>query len=142
MDGDLILTDSWRRPKDGSAPARLWKCYEDVRTWIAAQNVDIVCVEFLSVERNAQTTRIVSHYQCACTLAAKSLGLVVVEAQVRTARRVVFGVGNGGRAKKEIFEMARKRFPDHSFGRFELDGGDKVDAAVLALAAPTLAERS
>lgn len=99
----------------------------------------MACIEFLSVERNAQTTRVVSHYQGASSIACKYQGLMVIEARVTSARKEV--LGNGALAKDKVFTEIRKRYPDHDFGRFDNGGSDKTDALVLALAASALAER-
>ena len=141
VDGrDLVRTDVWKRPARGSAPERLFECYVWLTAWLIVWKPDIVSIEFLSVERGAKTTRVISHYQAAGSLAAKSVGIPVIEGQVRQARALV--LGNGGMPKEEAFAAIKVMFPKHRFGQFEQGGGDKADAVVMALAGPALAERS
>lgn len=143
MDGEeLLLTDAWRRPESGSAPERLAHYYSWLTFWLQVNGPEMASIEFLSVERNAQTTRVVSHYQAVSALACKRQGLVVVEGRVSSARKIALGKGN--LAKKDAFDLVRQKFPDHDFGRWTKTGtpaGDKADAVVMALAARTLAEQ-
>lgn len=132
------MVDAWDRPKTGSAPARLDEYFTWLMQWISINKADLACVEFLSVERNAQTTRIVSHYQAASVIACKRKGLIVVEARVTSARKAV--LGNGALAKQEVFHQIRKMYPSIPLGRFDHGGGDRADALVLALAGPSIAE--
>lgn len=136
--GKLLLTDAWKRPKRGSAPERLFDCFSYMVSWIMVHRPDMAAIEFLSVERNAKTTRIVSHYQCAVTLACKQMGLIVIEGRVSSARAIA--LGNGGMSKVDAYEAIRKMFPDHDFGRDDARF-DRADATVLAVAGPALAER-
>lgn len=138
-DGRLLRTDAWKRPKKGSAPERLLDCFVYMVAWIIVNRPDMAAIEFLSVERNAKTTRVVSHYQATCTLACKQQGLIVIEGRVSSARAIA--LGNGGLSKENAYEEVRKRFPDHNFGRDDARM-DRTDATVLAMAGPALAERS
>lgn len=137
-DGEPVLIDAWDRPKNGSAPARVTEYFLWLRTWVAMNKPDMACIEFLSVERNAQTTRVVSHYQCASVLACKLKGLVVIEARVTSARKAV--LGDGSLSKDKVFAEMKRRYPQLDFGRFDRGGGDRADALVLALAGPAIAE--
>ena len=139
VDDEPTMLDAWERPKIGSAPARLTEYFVWLRTWLALNKPDMACVEFLSVERNAQTTRIIAHYQAASVIACKLKGLVVVEARVTSARKAV--LGDGSLAKPKVFELMKKRYPHLEFGRFDRGGGDRADALVLALAGPAIAEQ-
>lgn len=139
LDGDaLVLTDAWKRPKSGSSPERLKLYFDWLTFWLLVNKPDVAAIEFLSVERNAQTTRVVSHYQAASAIACKRQGLIVVEGRVSSARKIA--LGNGGLAKKDAFIAVKGLFPDHDFGHFDKGGSDKADAVVMALAASTLAE--
>jgi Holliday junction resolvasome RuvABC endonuclease subunit len=141
VDGtDLVQTDVWRRPTRGTAPERLFACYSWLIAWLLLWTPDIVSIEFLSVERGAKTTRVISHYQAAGSLAAKAVGLPVIEGRVGQARAQV--LGNGGLSKEDAFAAVREMFPRHRFGAFDKGGGDRSDAVVMALAGPSLAERS
>lgn len=138
IDGEPTMVDSWHRPKNGSAPARLVDYFNWLKIWLSLNKPDMACVEFLSVERNAQSTRVVSHYQAVSVLACKMKGLVVVEARVTSARKAV--VDNGAMPKDKVFELMKKRYPKLEFGRFDKGGADRSDALVLALAGPSIAE--
>jgi Holliday junction resolvasome RuvABC endonuclease subunit len=138
--GELVSTDAWHRPKTGSAPERLLFFFEWLSGWVIRNRPDLAAIEFLSVERNAQATRIVAQYQAAAAIACKRNGLIVVEGRVTSARKIA--LGNGSLAKKDAFLMIRKMYPDHDFGRFDGGGADKADALVMALAGPALAESS
>lgn len=137
-DGQLLRTDAWKRPKKGSAPDRLLDCFTYMVSWIMVYRPDMAAIESLSVERNAKTTRVVSHYQSCCTLACKYMGLIVIEGRVSSARAIA--LGNGGLSKEKAHEEVRKRFPDHDFGRDDARM-DRTDATVLAMAGPALAEK-
>jgi Holliday junction resolvasome RuvABC endonuclease subunit len=137
-DNELLLTDTWKRPTNGSAPERLSIFYDWLHSWLRRQHPQLACVEFLSVERNAQSTSVVAHYQAISTLAAKRCGLIVIEARVTSARKAV--LGDGSLSKRDVFDTMRRRYPDHDFGRFDQGGADKTDALCLALAAASLAE--
>lgn len=138
-DGRLLRTDAWKRPKRGSAPERLLDCYLWMVAWILVYRPDMAVIEFLSVERNAKTTRVVSHYQAACTLACKATGLIVIEARVSSARAAA--LGNGSLSKEDAFKLIREMFPDHDFGRDDARF-DRADATVLGVAGPRVAERA
>lgn len=138
VDGEPTMLAAWDRPKNGSSAARLTEYFVWLRGWVSMNKPDLACVEFLSVERNAQTTRVVSHYQAASVIACKLKGVVVVEARVSSARKAV--LGDGSLAKEVVFEKMRIRYPALEFGRFAHGGGDRADALVLALAGPAIAE--
>jgi Holliday junction resolvasome RuvABC endonuclease subunit len=137
-DGEPVLLATWERPKNGSAPARLTEYFVWLRQWICMNKPDMACVEFLSVERNAATTRVISHYQAASVLACKLKGVLVIEARTTSARKAV--LGDGSLSKEAVFELMRKRYPQLEFGRFKHGGGDRSDALLLALAGPSIAE--
>lgn len=98
----------------------------------------MACVEFLSVERNAQTTRKVSHFQAISVLACKQAHLVVIEGRVSSARAEA--LGRGDIKKEDAHEQVKKMFPQHKFKAVNRGGMDETDAVVLALAGPGLAE--
>lgn len=132
------MVATWDRPKNGSAPQRLDDYFTWLMSWLTFNKPDLACIEFLSVERNAQTTRVVSHYQAASVIACKRKGLVVVEARATSARKAV--LGNGALSKQAAFDIIKKRYPEILLGRFDKGGGDKSDALILALAGPAIAE--
>jgi crossover junction endodeoxyribonuclease RuvC len=142
-DEDLIETYTWGPEKNRGAAWNLAQFY--ARTHRAAvrfkieQGVNIAVIEFLTVSRNAKTTRVLSHYQAAAVIACKQAHMTVVEAGVRTARRLV--LGNGGLAKEDAFAAVKKRYPDHKFKPKTRGGMDEADAVVLALAAEGLIEK-
>ena len=134
----LISTKAWVKPKF-SAPERLVDYHKWLDSVVKLWNPDVACIEFLSVERNAQSTRVVAFYQAISALVCKQNNLTVVEGRVRSARKIVFG--NGALSKKECFELVKKKYPDHIFGRFDASGADETDATVLALAWSGLVEK-
>lgn len=134
----LILTATWKRPSAGSAPQRLFEFEEWLYGWLRGTMPDLAAVEFLSVERNAQSTRVVSHYQAASVIACKRVGLVVVEGRVSTARKMT--LGSGSLSKRDAYDRVRAMFPGHGFSHFDRGGGDETDATVMSLAARQLAE--
>ena len=96
-------------------------------------------IEMLSVERNANAAKAVAYYQAISALACKNKDLVVVESRVTTARRIV--LGNGSMSKEDAWEVMRKRYPG-KFSPKTRGGLDEMDALVMALAGPDVAERS
>jgi Holliday junction resolvasome RuvABC endonuclease subunit len=139
-DGILLEIDAWHRPKNGSAPERLLAYQEWFTAWTMVRHPHIACIEFLSVERNAQTTRVISHYQAVSAVVCKKQGMLIVEARVTSARKAA--LGDGSLSKEKAFALIKQRFPEYDFGRIDKGGGDKSDAVVLALAATSLAESS
>ncbi len=144
MDGEELLeTYVWGPDKPRGAAWNLSQFY--ARTHRAAvrfkieQGVHVAVIEFLTVSRNAKTTRVLSHYQAASVIACKQASMTVVEAGVKTARRLV--LGNGSVAKEEAYATIRKRYPDHKFKPKTRGGYDEADAVVLALAGEGLIER-
>jgi Holliday junction resolvasome RuvABC endonuclease subunit len=138
-DQKLLLTDAWYKPKSGSAPDRLVDYFLWLQNWLAANTPDVVVIEFLSVIRNAEATRVISHYQAISALACKLRGLLVIEARVTSARKAALGRGN--LSKEESYKMIKARFPQEDWGRINNGGADRADATVLALAGLELTER-
>lgn len=139
VDNDVpVKLAAWKRPPIGSAPARLDGYFSWLEGWLQIHTPDLACIEFLSVERNAQTTRVVAMYQGISALACKRSGCIVVEARATSARKIV--LGDGSLAKREVFDQIKKRYPELSFDRFDKTGGDQADALILALAAKDIAE--
>ena len=136
--GQLIEANHWEKNKKLSAIGNLHDAYAWTRQACLDFNADMAVVEYLSMTRNAKTTRVVSHFQAAQALAAKHEGLVVIEARVSSARSVV--LGNGGLSKDDAWDIMRKRYPN-MFARKTTGGLDEMDASVLALAGEVLAER-
>lgn len=130
-------TWTWHKNKSKSSPWNLADYYEWL-THICAFDIDMACVEFLSVERNAQTTRKVSHYQAVSALACKQNGLMVIEARVSSARKEA--LGRGDLPKEAAWQAVKKLYPDWEFQRADRGGYDEADAVVLALAGPGIAE--
>lgn len=148
VDGDKfyesrILTHGiWKKNDKASDPENLSQ-YKD---WLVGELTlgdgrpiaDFACIEFLSITRNAQTTRKVSHYQAASVLACKEARMMVIEARVSSARATA--IGKSG-SKDEAWEAIKKMFPDYQFPRKTSGGTDVTDSVVLALAGRNLAER-
>lgn len=135
----LLLTDAWHKPKSGSVPDRLLDCFIWLQNWLAANEPDVAVIEFLSVVRNAEATRVISHYQAISALACKMRGILVIEARVTSARKAALGKGN--MSKEESYKKIKAMFPFEDWGRINNGGADRSDATVLALAGLELAER-
>lgn len=138
-DKSLLLTDAWHKPKTGSAPDRLVNYFLWIQNWLAVNEPDIVAIEFLSVVRNAEATRIISHYQAISALACKLRGILVIEARVTSARKAA--LGRGDMSKEESYKKIKEMYPLEEWGRINNGGADRADATVLALAALEIAER-
>lgn len=138
-DKRLLLTDAWFKPKTGSAPDRLVNYFLWLQNWLAVNEPDVTVIEFLSVVRNAEATRVISHYQAISALACKLRGCMVIEARVTSARKVALGRGN--LSKEESYKMIKSIFTNEDWGRINNSGADRSDATVLALAGLQLAER-
>lgn len=139
IDGKLEDTWIWEKNKAKSGPWNIHNYFISLQHYIIEVKPDMACVEFLSVERNAQTTRKVSHFQAASVLACKVREVMVIEARVSSARKEA--LGRGDMNKDDAFQAMKKMYPSHKFKRKDKGGYDEADAAVLALAAPGLAER-
>ena len=137
-DERLLATWTWKKDKTRSGVWNLADYFKWIDRLISTQGPHMVCVEFLSVERNAQTTRKVSHFQAASALAAKLRGKMTIEGRVSSARKEA--LGDGSMSKDAAWVAVRERFPDHDFQRADLGGYDEADATVLALAATGIAE--
>lgn len=141
VDGNLLArADVWKRPSSGSAPARLLYYFDWLTGWLLLHQPHAAVIEFLSVERNAKTTRILSHYQGVTAVVCKRHGCVVIESRAVSVRKIVCGKGN--LKKDEVYEQIVGRFPEFEFLPFDSGGGDQTDATVLALAGPSLLEQS
>lgn len=136
---DIIKTDCWYKPEGGSSSDRLVDYFIWLQSWLSANEPDIAVIEYLSVVRNAEATRVISHYQAISALVCKLRGLMVIEARVTSARKAALGKGN--LSKKDSFALIKKRFPEHDWGRIDNGGGDRTDATVLALAGIEIAEK-
>jgi Holliday junction resolvasome RuvABC endonuclease subunit len=143
---EQIDTMIWTPEKHQSAPQRLVNYFDWLRNEALVERTrhylvpraQMGCVEFLSVTRNAATTRVVSHYQAASVLALKKLGITTIEARVSSARATALGRSG---SKEEAWDAVKRLYPDHVFHRKTKGGMDETDAVVLALAGPTLAEK-
>jgi Holliday junction resolvasome RuvABC endonuclease subunit len=135
----LISTDAWHKPKNKSSPECLVDYFTWLQNWIFANEPDICVVEFLSVTRNAEAVRVISHYQALSVLVCKLRNKMVIEARVSSARKATLGKGN--LSKQESYNIIKKRFPQEDWGRIDNGGADRADALILALAGLKLAER-
>lgn len=138
VDDHLDSSAVWVRDKKGTAPQGLHDYFLWLTAWLLVHTPDIVVVEFLSVERNAEAVRKISHYQAVSVLACKLRGITVIEARVTSARKHTLGRGNI--SKEDAWKEIKRLHPTHDFTRADRGGYDEMDAAVLALAGPKLAE--
>lgn len=140
IDGNKILsTDNWKKNNTKSDVWNLWDYYEWQVFQIKSAKPDMAAIEFLSVSRNMNSVRVVSHYQAAAALACKANNLMVIEARVSSARKEALGRGN--MSKDEAWEAVKKMFPNHKFSAKTRGGTDEADALVIAIAAPGIAEK-
>lgn len=134
----LLSTDIWT-PNERKSPAwNLFHYFLTVQDWVDETEPDMACVESLKVTRNAQTARVISHYQAASVLGCKVKGLMVVEAGVSSARREA--LNDGSLSKDNAWPLVKAMFPDHQFRAKNSGGTDEADATVLGVAGPGLAE--
>lgn len=136
--GKLLKTMIWKKNDKRSHPWNLYDWFSTVRVWCKNEDPAIACIEALSVDRSAKTTRMIAFYQAAAVLGCKMEGVTVIEARTSTVRMLV--LGNGGMSKEEAHKAVKKLFPKHKFRQFKYGGGDETDAVVLALAGPDAAE--
>lgn len=143
----LLWTKTWKPDKGASPPENLHGYFLWLRndalvdkddTW-SVPVASFACVENLSVMQNANSTRLISHYQAASVLACKQLGMAVIEGRVSSARKATLGRGN--MSKDEAWEAVKKMYPHHKFRAKTSGGQDETDAVVLALAGRTLTEK-
>lgn len=135
----LLHTTNWKPTKGKSGVWNLANYAEWLATEIRQSPAHLACVEFLSVMQNAQSTRLISHYQAVSGLVCKQANLVVIEGRVSSARKEALGRGN--MSKEEAWQAVKKMYPDHKFANKTTGGMDETDATTLALAGPGLAER-
>jgi Holliday junction resolvasome RuvABC endonuclease subunit len=90
---------------------------------------------------NTQALQAVSFYQAISALCCKLNGVVVIETRATSARKAT--LGNGALSKESVWEHFQKNEPElvKLFGRKDKGGLDRMDAYVLAVAGPTVAER-
>ncbi len=136
---NLISTDAWYKPKNKSSPDRLVDFFLWMQHWLSYNSPDVAVVEFLSVVRNAEATRVISHYQSISVLVCKLRNILVIEARVTSARKAALGKGN--LSKEDSYKMIKKMYPLHTFKGPKSGGSDETDSVVLALAGLSLAER-
>src|SRR5688572_22346083 len=101
----------WEKDKQRSHPWNLYDFFLTVQDWCDHHDPDVACIEALSVARGAQTTRMIAFYQAAAVLACKSRKVAVIEARVRTARKIV--LGDGSLDKEAAHKLVKKMFPGH-----------------------------
>ena len=139
-DGALLGTKAWKPAnKSDSGPERLLEMEEWLHFQFALFKPDITVVEKLAVFQNAKTIRVLSHYEGVALLTAKKHSRVVLNVQVSSGRKIVFG--DGGMSKDKAWEAIKKMYPDTDFGPKQQGGLDRADAAVCALAGEGFAER-
>lgn len=136
---ELLKTDAWFKSESGSYSDRLVDYFIWLQSFLSANEPDVSVIEFLSVVRNAEAVRKISHFQGISALACKLRGILIIEARVTSARKVSLGKGN--LSKQESYNIIKKKFPNEDWGRIDNGGGDRADALVLALGGITLAEK-
>lgn len=140
VDGEIQSASVWTpsNPKL-SHPQRLVEYRNWARFKLKMLHPDLAAIEELAVFQNKKTIRILSHFESAGIIVSKDVVGSVAQIQVTTARRIVFGKGN--MSKDAAWDYVKKNW-DFDFGHKTTGGLDKMDAAVIALAAPEFIERS
>lgn len=145
---ELIDIDHWARDKTKSHPDGMRAYFWWLSRKITVQQPDMAVVEMSAYRAqgpggkgNTQALQAVSFYQAVSVLCCKINGLVVIETRATSARKAA--LGNGGLSKDAVWELMKKDYPTafELFGRKDKGGLDRMDALVLALAGPTVAER-
>ncbi len=137
----VVQVDHWERNKNLSHAQGFDDYYRWLSTSLAFVRPDMAVIEFIAysgAKSNAQAIQTVAFYQAISALACKRKACVVIEARATTARKAVLGKGN--LSKDEVWEIMRHTYPD-LFSAKARGGLDEMDALVLALSGPTVAER-
>lgn len=121
-----------------SHPRRLQEYRDWLKFKLKMLHPDVAAIEELAVFQSKKTIRVLSHFEAAGILVSKDVVGSVAQIQVTTARRIVFGKGN--MSKDDAWDYVKKNW-DFDFGHKTTGGLDKMDAAVIALAAPEFLER-
>lgn len=138
IDGGLVSSTHWKKDKHASDPEGLYKYFLWLMARLVADQPDMAVVESLSVTRNAEAVRKISHYQAVSVLCCKLRSITVIEARVSSARK--HALGNGNMSKEEAWAVMKATYASHPFQLAKSGGYDESDAAVLALAGPAIAE--
>jgi Holliday junction resolvasome RuvABC endonuclease subunit len=142
VDGKPVHIDTWSpRDKQAKPVARLMDFGSWFEFWIAEHQPDMLAVEVIKVSTSHDTTRSLSRHEAVAIWIAKNAGVIILEHAVSSARKIVFGPGNGGMKKEVAFEEIKRMYPDLPWKPKTRGGMDQADAVVMALAGPALAER-
>lgn len=123
------------RPEGKTALDRLFNFYAFIENLSSGLKPDVAGIEELTIFRNKNTTRVLSHFQAAGAIACQKAGAKVTWIRPAVARRTVF---KRNLDKQGAYERIVKWFPDYTFKPFGQGGDDETDALVLALSAPRL----
>src|SRR5215469_13753207 len=81
-DGCILRTGAWHKPKTRQSDSEyLVDYFTWLQGWLSEVTPDVVVIEFLSVVRNMNAVRKISHYQAVSALTCKLRGLLVIEAR-------------------------------------------------------------
>jgi len=141
VDGELAYTRIWKPSKPKDTHANKLKEYEGwLKFQVKLANPDIAAVEQLNyATRRIDVVRVISYYEGVSLLVCAKRVAIVKSIMVSTARAHTLGKGN--LSKEDSFKQVKRLFPKHKFRHFDQGGGDESDAAILAIAAPSVAEQ-
>lgn len=137
----IVKVTHWTRDKKRSHPQGFVDYYQWLGSQLIFAKAQMAVIEFVSYtgpKSNAQGIQAVAFYQAISALCSKVQGLVVIESRATSARKAA--LGDGSLSKDKAWEIMRRRYPD-LFAPKTKGGADEMDALVLALAGPRLAER-
>jgi Holliday junction resolvasome RuvABC endonuclease subunit len=139
VNGELRSVNVWKpSSKRLSHPRRLVEYERWLLFKLKMLRPDMVAIEELAVYMNKRTIRVLSHFECTAILTAKKCVKSVVLITATEARGIVFNQGN--MSKDDAWDLVCSEW-DFDFGRKDVGGTDKMDAAVIGLAAPEFIER-
>lgn len=140
LDGVPEKLGVWKPPpRLKSQPDKLVAWGKFVRSLLVFTRPDMVVIEECAPHRNPQTFRALVRFENVATYETKLAGRIVLLHRVSEARAIVVEKGNA--KKEDVFYEMKRRYPDFEWCAIDKGGDDQSDALVMALAAPSLAER-
>jgi Holliday junction resolvasome RuvABC endonuclease subunit len=145
---EIVDVDHWARDKSKSHPDGFKSFFYYLALKLIQHKPQMAVIEMGAFRTagpggkgNTQALQAVSFYQAVAVLTCKLYGLVVIESRATSARKAA--LGNGALSKEAVWQLMQKEYPEtfKLFGRKDKGGLDRMDAYVLAVAGPTVAER-
>lgn len=142
---ELLWTATWKPPNRLTKPGQRVPRMFDYEAWLSRlldERLDayaVAVIELASNHRAGQQNRVnrttitvLARYEAVSMTVCNAHGMQVLEAEASRVRSKVFP-GQGRLDKARTHELVQARYPDHTFA-----SPDEMDAAVNALAAPSL----